>query len=198
MIGEIYILKNKRGQSLVEVVISLGIISVVLTSLMSLVIASRNLLYQSEKYTNATSLAREGLEIAKHQRDIGCAFSTIKGSVAGGTSSFVIKGDTEIETGGALPDETLQPGNWTNATQIGGGFENYRRHFEIWDLSNVNPNAPTPGQSYINDSGFQTGSCSLGSSANYDCTNRYYFIRVIITDKTGQEISRTETIMSKE
>ena len=84
------LLYQKKGQSLVEVVIAMAVIAVVVVAVMMPVLASRGLLYNSEDVTKATSLAEQGLEIIKNNRDIGCQFDAINPGNSGGTYDIVI------------------------------------------------------------------------------------------------------------
>lgn len=68
---------NTKGQSIVEVLVAMGVISIVMISLFRLFTFSLNLLYESQDRAMAHSLAEEGLEIVKHQRYLGCEFDNI-------------------------------------------------------------------------------------------------------------------------
>ena len=173
---------NNKGQSLVEVVVSLGMIGMTVTALMSLVVGTKLLLKQSQITTKATALAQEGIEVVRHQRDIGCSFSNIKTNI--GTlrsNSFVIQGDTVDESPpGSMPDESLILSGTTNRIE---NFTDFRRKIQIYELSDSQYDSPNP----------------IGSQFQPpDSRSKYYFLRVIITNASDVEITRVETIMSKE
>lgn len=183
-----FIQKNRKGQSLVEVIVACGIIGIILAAMMNMVLASKNLLAISEDKTKATALAQQGIEIARHQRDIGCSFSNITnpdGSLKPGP--FIIKGDTN-ET----DDETIQntgvPGNILNAS----GFSRYIIIEEL--TSNTSGIGNTVGTDGFTD----TSLCS-DPNQNYDCASKYYAVRVDIHkgDGSGPIISQARTIISR-
>ncbi len=179
---------NKKGQSLVEVVVACAILGITMAAIMSMVISSKNLLYQSEAQTEATTLAQEGIGIVQHQRDIGCSFSNITTNGvlngANGGSDFVVKGDLLNETG-----EDLVAGSITSATNIDGNgkttqFVGFERGIEIQELSALASNQVVTG------SGFQA------SGINYDIIDDYYYITVTVNGPNNAK-SEISTIISK-
>lgn len=183
-----YIKQSKRGQSLVEVIVACGILGIVMTAIMSITVASKNLLYRSEDQTKATTLAQQGIEIVKHQRDIGCSFSNIKNS--NGTlknTMFVINGDTN-----SSDDETLHPlGTPPGSPYYINKFPGFQRQVYIYELKDV----IADDSADVGVSGFQSGAACGSIDTDYDCTNRYYLIKVEV--KKGSMILNTKTIMSK-
>ncbi len=183
-----FIVKSKKGQTLVETVVAFGIIGISLAAMMSLTVATKNLVYNSSDITKANTLAEEGIEIARHQRDIGCSFSSISSSVASGTTNFVIKGDTE-----STNDETIQTTGTPNKIS---NFDNFSRNITIQNLSSLLSSDPI-----ITGSNFQTGSdCGQTpiSPNDYDCTDRYYYITVTVTGPNSDVTTSVSTIMSKQ
>ena len=178
---------NKKGQSLVEVVVACGIIGVVLVAMMSMVMASKNLLYASEDQTKATALAQEAIEIVMHQRDIGCSFSNItKADGSLKTGPFVIKGDTEGSN-----DETLLN---TGTPETIPNFDGFARLIYIEELSS-SPNITGIDTSSFNNKPAQC----INSDQDYDCVTSYYAIMVDIHKggSSGPIISQVKTIISK-
>jgi type II secretory pathway pseudopilin PulG len=175
---------NNKGQSLVEVVVACGIIGITLVAMMSIMSASRNLLYASEDQTKATALAQEAIEIAKHQRDIGCSFDNIKDDIASGTIDFIIKGDTEGSN-----DETLQTSGTPSNIK---DFDKFSRYIIIEDLSSNSIG--------IDTSSFNTNAVKCSDpNEDYDCLDKYYAIRIdVYKDGDPNPISQVETIMSKQ
>ncbi len=186
MIGKLKLARRNRGQTLVEVVVAFGLIGISLAAMMSLTVATKNLLYNSSDITKANTLAEEGIEIARHQRDIGCSFSSISSSVASGTTNFVIKGDTE-----STNDETIQTTGTPNKIS---NFDNFSRNITIQNLSDA------PASVLQDGSGnpyFQTGS-DCGTDNDYDCTDKYYYITVTVTGPNNDVTTSASTIMSKQ
>lgn len=185
-----YIKQSKRGQSLVEVVVACGILGIIMTAIMSITVASKNLLYQSEDQTKATALAQQGIEIVKHQKDIGCAFSTIKTKVDGGMNTFYIKGDTD---GGTDPtnDENLQTTGSSNNIK---NFPDFTRTISIYNLSNLSGADPID-LTDVNRSQFQPVGCG-SADTSYDCIGQYYLLKVKV--EKGNVSSTVKTIMSKQ
>lgn len=174
-----------KGQSLVEVIIACGILSVIMAAMMSIVISSRNLLYQSVDQTRATTLAQEGMEIAMHQRDVGCSFANItdaSGSLI--STTFIIKGDTVGSN-----DETIQTTGTPNNIPNASGFWRYIIIEEM-----------TGNHSDIDLTSFNTNvlQCS-DPTQDYDCPIKYYAVRVDIHKGSGSGpiVSRARTIISK-
>lgn len=173
---------GREGQSLVEVVVACGIIGVVLTAMMVMVMSSKNLLYTSEEKTVATALAQQGMDIARHQRDIGCSFSNIintDGSLR--TGPFIIEGDTNgTEDEDVVPKGTSEP----NIIKDNSGFA---RIINIQELDG-------------NSLDLDTSSFLCADTVKrHDCADSYYAIRVDIHkgSSSGPIISQTRTIIAK-
>jgi len=119
---------NNRGQSLVEVIVSLFIIMISLTVVMNLVMVSKNLLEVSEIQTKANSLANQGVEIVRHQRDLGCGFSKVKAYLEDGQPKeyFAIQGDICGDPGRGCysnaEDETIIPYNQASVSSLAGPY----------------------------------------------------------------------------
>ena len=181
---------NPKGQSLVEGIVACGILGVVLVAIMSIVIASRTLLYTSEDQTKATALAQEGIEIARHQRDIGCSFDNItddSGNLVANT--WHITSDT-VSSGS---DDTNEALTTTGSGDKIQNFDNFTRTIEIRDLADSQFDSMNSGGTQ--DSHFQSGA-NCGTDNDYDCRDKYYFIKVVI-QKNSVNLSETSTIMSK-
>ncbi|RJO62021.1 hypothetical protein C4544_00775 [candidate division WS5 bacterium] len=183
---------GKKGQSLVEVVVACGIIGIILTGMMIMVLASKNLLYTSEEKTIATALAQQGIDIARHQRDIGCSFSNIinsDGSLK--TGPFVIEGDTN-----GTEDEDIVPYGSSDPNNIKDN-SGFARFVIIEELASNTSDISTVGfQNDLND-----GKCDQTpmDSGDYDCTDKYYAIRVDIhkDNGSGPIVSQARTIIAK-
>ncbi len=65
-----YLHKNDKGQTLIEVVITLGIALIIITSIMVLVNASNRRATIARQSTQASKLAQEGMEIVRNIRDV--------------------------------------------------------------------------------------------------------------------------------
>lgn len=180
---------NYKGQSLVEVVVACGIIGIISASMMGMLMASKNLLYQSEDKTKATALSQEGIEIVRHQRDIGCSFSNIVNPTSGElvSNNFVILGDTN---GGNMED--LFEDSVGEPTQI-RNFDGFSRYIIIKELADASDE--------MDIAGFNTDATQCSNiDTNYDCLDKYYFVRVDIHkgDGSGPIVSQSRTILSKQ
>jgi len=182
---------NQKGQSLVEVIVACGLLTVVLVAIMSVSNASRNLLFASQDQTKATTLAQEGVEIVQHQRDIGCSFNNIKTTDGTGelqSNIWYIKGDDGTN------DETLittPPTFWT-----GGNFKGFSRTIKIYDLKNSTTDDvddEVGNDILLNDFQPDTGN----PANNYDTKDKYYFIKVKVTGPNGVT-STVSSIISKQ
>ena len=210
MIGKLKLARRNRGQTLVEVVVAFGLIGISLAAMMSLTVATKNLLYNSSDITKANTLAEEGIEIARHQRDLGCSFSDLPicadstNCVSGTTNDFVIDGDTNH-----TPDDekVVNAGSVGSSNEIGStgddAFKNFTRTLTIKNLNDssinsdiIQDNSTSPATPYFqNDS-----SCNKNpiSSDDIDCTNRYYYITVTVTGPNSDVTTSASTIMSKQ
>lgn len=187
------IIFSKKGQSLVEVIVACGVLAIVMSAMMSIAFGARNLVNRSEDQTKATALAQEAIEIARHQRDVGCSFNDIKnsdGSLKG--TNFIIEGDkpTGAET------EKLILGNISETTDI-DEFPDFRRYIEIKELSdteftNLGMDACGTG---ANDSCFEVTDCN--SQNNFDCRTKYYMLKAVVQNETGTTLSEIQTILTK-
>ncbi|MEK7447245.1 MAG: prepilin-type N-terminal cleavage/methylation domain-containing protein [Patescibacteria group bacterium] len=182
-------IKNK-GQSLVEVVVACGIIGIISASMMGMLMASKNLLYQSEDKTKATTLSQEGIEIVRHQRDIGCSFSNIVNPTSGEliSNDWIIWGDLN---GGNMEDLFA---NWGDEPNQIRNFDGFSRYITIKELTDITSDE-------MDLVGFNTNSeeCS-DVDKNYDCLDKYYFVRVDVHkgDRSGPIVSQSKTILSKQ
>ena len=170
------------------------LISIALTAMMNLVVISKKLLFDAQDYTKANSLTQEGIEMAKHQRDIGCSFSNIKTFIDAGSNRFVIKSDTDATT-----DESIREfaDNGSKVPNQIDGFNGFERNIYAYDMGS---DGFSTGAFSSIASGFQNdGNCN--TAADYDCRDKYYYVRVEVTwtsqDGSSKKLS-TAGIISKE
>lgn len=184
-------MKSQEGQTLVEIIVACGLIAFALASIIGIAMASKNILYLSQDNTKATTLAQEGIEIARHQRDIDCPFSQIALQVTGGTHDFVIRSDTVTAVSDPVgnQDESVIPGSG-NGILI-DNYPGFSRQITIYDMGD----SSFPYNQIISNSNFSSG------SGDYDTTDQYYYITVSVTwsDSSGhpQEVV-VSNIISKQ
>ncbi len=65
-----YLHKNNKGQTLIEVVITLGVALIIITSILVLANASNRRATIARQSTQASKLAQEGMEIVRNIRDV--------------------------------------------------------------------------------------------------------------------------------
>ncbi len=166
------ILHQGNGQSLVEVVVAMAVMAVVVVAVMIPILASRGLLYNSENVTEATSLAEQGLEIVKNNRDIGCQFNDLTPGM------YVIAGD--VSPGlplNSAANETLV--SYTNQTlgiySPNNEYQGFTRKIYLNNLSNVNWADPPTSNNFG----------SLNNS--FDSRDKYYYVKVEVS-KSGSSM----------
>lgn len=183
------ILQKEKGQSLVEVIIAMTILLITTTAAMTVVIASKNLLYMSEGQTKATALAQEGIEIVRNNRNVGCAFNDLTTPPKSAddptqptTSCHFINRDT----GGA--DDTIIPKPVfvscdNGGSSLGSNFSGFNRVIYLYSLDNA---------------AFD-GWAATGFGSGFDARSQYYNIKVKVSwiDKTGSRSTEISTIMLK-
>lgn len=179
------VITNKKGQSLVEVVIAMTILIIATSAAMTVVVSSKNLLYMAEGQTKATALAQEGIEIVRNNRNVGCAFNdlttppkTANDPGDPGASCHAIKSDTDNTSDNSI----IVPTDCTAASSQIENYSGFNRVVYLYDLSNAAFN------------GWATG---FGSG--FDAKDKYYNIVVKVTwiDKTGSRSTEISTIMLK-
>lgn len=191
-------IKVQRGQTLVEVVVALGIVGISLVAMMTLVMGSRNLLFSSQDSTKATGLAQEGIEIVRHQKDIGCSFTDITN--ADGTlksDTFVIEGDTNKNPS----DEKIIVGVADQTVKNIKNFSDFKRSITIRNLNDPIFQSDPNYNNIIPNSGFQNDAVKCGKTPidpdDYDCTDQYYYMTVTVDGPNGSH-SDVSTIISKQ
>lgn len=99
---------GNRGQTMIEVVITLGIALIIITSIMVLVNASNRRVTIARQATQGSKLAQEGMEIVRNIRDgdqntvkVGTKDTSL-GTVSCSTGSFCIWNDLYTDTQGTL------------------------------------------------------------------------------------------------
>lgn len=195
------ILKEKKGQSLVEVSVALTIVIVVSVSMLSVVTASKNLLYDSEDRTKANVLAQEGIEIVRKHRNDGCQFGDLEGKENKPDNTndyYVIEGDTngdsdiirlvQIKNGGSV---NVSP-SLSNVipNNIEGFNDQFTRKLYIYKLSDLTTIA---GYGWISSNFPNT-------NHDFDKGDKYYYIKAVISwaDRYGQQENfEVSTIMIK-
>ncbi len=166
---------------MVEVVIAMAVIAVVVVAVMMPVLASRGLLYNSEDVTKATSLAEQGLEIIKNNRDIGCQFDAINPGNSGGT--YDIYGDLHnqrLDNSSAeqlVQDTGLSQQIYSSNSEYTG----FTRKITLTSLDNVS---------------FNPGTFGGIPSDTFDTKDQYYYVEVQVS-KNGSSLSTVSTIMLK-
>jgi len=192
--------KNKKGESLVEVSVALTISILIATSMLTVVVASKTILYNSDDRTKATFLVQEGIEMARHQRDINCKFQTVAEDVSAGQNDFAVTSDM-YDSGNALnndnkivpnPDFAITPDKIDNYD----GNPVFSREIRIYDLEAFyNANSGNPDYQWIKENFPDT-------APGFDQKSKYYIIEVEIfwEDRyTGATSSlESSSIMSKE
>jgi type II secretory pathway pseudopilin PulG len=76
------LIKNQAGQTLLEVVVAMGVAVVIIGSLVTLMNASNRRSTLARQATQASKLAQEGLEIVRNIRDVNAVDSVRIGSCA--------------------------------------------------------------------------------------------------------------------
>ena len=170
------ILHQGNGQSLVEVVVAMAIMAVVVVAVMIPILASRGLLYNSENVTEATSLAEQGLEIVKNNRDIGCKFNDL------GSGTYVIAGDVSRKlplnsAANIAANETLvsYAGQKINIYSPNNEYQGFTRKIYLDKLS----------EPQFNNWADPPTSNNFGSLNNsFDSRDKYYYVKVEVS-KSG-------------
>jgi prepilin-type N-terminal cleavage/methylation domain-containing protein len=139
---------NKKGFSLLEVMLALGVITIGLTGVSSLVLQNIQVQEVNKNYLVASMLAQEGLELVRNVRDtnflkadsgyswkngIGPLGNT-KDIVHGG--SYAIDYDLSIQNAASMDvDQTKLYINTGKYTHSGGNATPYRRLIKVIDNS---------------------------------------------------------------
>jgi len=188
--------KKRNGQSLVEVSVALTIVAIASTSMLSVVVASKNLLYDSEDRTKANSLAQEGIEIVRAQRNEGCQF----GGYLLSTNLPTVANDYYIITTDKNHGDVvgMGPGSLTKSTGVVKGndikgFPGYERRLYIYDLDKLY-NSNTQRYDWINT--------NFPVALDHDTKDKYIYLKVVIEwtnrYKSNQKSSfEVSTIMIK-
>jgi len=184
---------KSRGQSLVEVVVALGMIGATVTAMMSLVVATKNILYQSTVTTKANALAQEGAEIVRHQRDIGCGFNNVLSKLTASNHNVVIKGD--IQPGSSEDLQLKVAGDVPN--QIDNFSTDFKRDIIIYKLNDSGLSSSAYTSELTNNTDSSNAICTDGDLSNdYDCASNYALIVVQIKDKNDRMITELRNIIS--
>ncbi|MDO8507154.1 MAG: prepilin-type N-terminal cleavage/methylation domain-containing protein [bacterium] len=173
-------IKSKGGQSLVEVVVAMGIIGISMAAMMNLVAASGKVIYQSEDSTKASVLATEAIEIVRNNSVSGCGLSPDPANAAGGVVFFV-KSDTVDNSSPYNNDQSLVPTGSGNGDKI-DNFSGFSRQILVWQMK--------PGS--FNGYDFNKFSAA---PLSLDLT-KYYFVEVTIR-KNGTEALKSSSIIYK-
>ncbi len=98
---------NKNGQSLIEVLIALTILTMTLSGLFLMFSSSLRLFVEAQDATRMSTLIQEAIETVKHERNVGCGFNNFSSfgteqynsSNPGDIDFFYLKGDIEGKKG---------------------------------------------------------------------------------------------------
>lgn len=171
-------IKSQGGQSLVEVVVAMGIIGISMAAMMNLVAASGKVIYQSEDSTKASVLATEAIEIVRNNSVSGCGLSPDPANAATGVF-FYIKSDTVDNSSSYNNDQSL------TTTGLGDKIDNFSgfsRQILVWQMK--------PGTYNGYDfNKFAAAPLSLNLT-------KYYFVEVKIW-KNGTEVLKSSSIIYK-
>lgn len=164
--------KKKHGQSLVEVSVAMTIVAVVSISMLSVVTATKNLLYNAEDKTKANSLAQEGIEIAREKRNEGCDFLNLpandysKKDDPDNPDYYIVESDTNNgPTDSSLikydPSNPGKDGNKIN------GFPGYERKIYLWPIDTLSSQYKLMKENF--------------GSQTFDRAENYYLVSVEIS-----------------
>lgn len=166
---------NKKGQTLIEVIVAMGIISVSLMGIMNMVMSSKKLIFEANDNATANSLAQEGIDTARHQREIGCSFRDVKLVVEADMTpqgaKFAIEGDT-FPDGNALNNsmKLITYPVAGSANQISGIGTKFTREIWIAKLGNLAGSTPDPTVSFPSN-----------VANTFDTSANYYYMTVKMT-----------------